>query len=59
MIYSTASTSAAERVGAAALAAFAVFIVAYSATRAFLSSATPTDVDVLPHQAELWENLGR
>lgn len=59
MIYSTVSTSAAERVGAAVLAAFAMFVVAYSATRAFLSSATPTDADVLPHQAELWEGLGR
>lgn len=59
MYYSQASTSATERVGAAALAAFAMFVVGYSASRAFLSSAALTAADVIPHQAELWKGLGR
>lgn len=59
MHYSQSSTSTAERVGAAALAAFAMFVVGYSATRAFLNSAAPLDADVIPHQAELWEGVGR
>lgn len=59
MHYPRSSTSASERAGAVALAAFAMFVVGYSATRAFLNSAAPLDADVIPHQAELWEGVGR
>lgn len=59
MHYSQASTSSAERVGAAALAAFAMFIVGYSASRAFFNGAASVDASVIPHQAELWKGLGR
>lgn len=46
------------------LAAFSMFVVGYTATRAFLSqpqnqTTTPTNADmVIPHQATLWRDLG-
>lgn len=46
------------------LAAFSMFVVGYTATRAFLSqpqsqTTTPANADiVIPHQATLWSDLG-
>ena len=43
------------------LAAFSMFVVGYTATRAFLSqpqaATTPNAEIVIPHQATLWSDL--
>lgn len=51
-----------DRVLAASLAAFSMFIVGYTATRVYLSQPSAqtakTEVEVIPHQATLWSELG-
>ena len=44
------------------LAMFSMFVVGYTATRVFLSqytSSTSVESTVVPHQASMWEDLGR
>ncbi len=47
-----------------ALAAFSMFVVGYTATRAYLTqpqsaNVTPTNSDlIIPHQAQMWSVLG-
>ena len=58
------NTSSLDRVLGFSLAAFSMFVVGYTATRVYLSqpqtqNASPTSTDmVIPHQAELWSELG-
>ena len=55
--------SALDRVLAAFLAAFSLFVVGYTVTRVYLgqpSSQSPqAESNVIPHQASLWSDLGR
>ncbi|PSN19188.1 hypothetical protein C7271_08600 [filamentous cyanobacterium CCP5] len=57
----TPSTS--DRVISASLAAIAMFVVGYTATRAYLNQpidqANQAPATVIPHQAALWSPLGR
>ncbi|MEA5463716.1 hypothetical protein [Leptothoe sp. PORK10 BA2] len=50
-----------DRTLAATLAAFSMFVVGYTAVRVYLAQpAANTPVPtVIPHQAELWSELGR
>ena len=46
------------------LAVFSMFVVGYTATRVFLSQETSTSQNtvestVIPHQASMWQDLGR
>lgn len=55
--------SSLDRVLAASLATFSMFIVGYSATRIYLNQpAAQTNnapaSTVIPHQAQLWSDLG-
>ena len=56
-------TSALDRVLAASLAAFSMFVVGYTATRVYLSQPSDqsalAESNVIPHQASLWSELGR
>ena len=53
--------SSLDRRLAAALAAFSMFVVGYTAVRVYLAQpATTADVtNVTPHQATLWSELGK
>ena len=55
-------TSSLDRVLAASLATFSMFVVGYTATRVYLNQPTGQtalpDTTVIPHQAELWSALG-
>ena len=61
---SNENISSVDRALGFTLAAFSMFVVGYTATRAFLSqpqsqNATPVNADVvIPHQATLWSDLG-
>ena len=61
---SNENTSSVDRALGFTLAAFSMFVVGYTATRAFLSqpqsqNVTPTNADmVIPHQATLWSDFG-
>ncbi len=63
--YNTTQISGADRVLAASLAAFSMFIVGYTATRVYLSQgetgnqSPAAETTVIPHQATLWSELGR
>jgi len=56
-------TSSLDRVLAASLAAFSMFVVGYTATRVYLNQpagqATLPEASVIPHEASLWSDLGR
>ena len=58
------NTSSLDRALGFTLAAFSMFVVGYTATRAFLAqpqaqNVTPANSDVvIPHQATLWSDLG-
>ena len=62
---SNESISSLDRVIGFSLAAFSMFVVGYTATRAYLSqpqsqNVAPADSDlVIPHQAQLWSDFGR
>ena len=61
---SNENVSSVDRALGFTLAAFSMFVVGYTATRAFLSQpqsqdVTPVNADmVIPHQATLWSDLG-
>ena len=61
---SNENVSSVDRALGFTLAAFSMFVVGYTATRAFLSqpqnqTATPANADmVIPHQATLWSDFG-
>ena len=56
-------TSTCDRVLGVSLAALSMFVVGYTATRVYFSQAQSqdnlTETSVIPHQAELWSELGR
>lgn len=60
---SSVQSSTSDRVISAALAAIAMFVVGYTATRAYLdqpaSQSAQAPADVVPHQATMWSALGR
>ena len=63
-MYSNRSEQASslDRALGVCLAMFSMFVVGYTATRVFLSQDTsPTSVEstVIPHQASMWQDLGR
>ena len=41
------------------LAMFSMFVVGYTASRAFLSQGVEIESTVIPHQAAMWSDLGR
>ena len=55
--------SKSDKAIAIVLAAFSMFVVGYSATRAFLFQSVSADSDavgsVIPHQSTLWSDLGQ
>ncbi len=54
--------SSTDRVVAACLAAFSMFVVGYTATRVFLVQPTSAEINettVIPNQAEMWKVLGK
>lgn len=53
--------SSLDRALGVCLAVFSMFVVGYTASRAFLSQETsPTSVEIVtPHQASMWSDLGR
>ena len=59
------NTSGLDRAIGFSLAAFSMFVVGYTATRAYLTqpqvqSSGSTNPDlVIPHEATLWSDLGR
>ncbi|NEP18268.1 MAG: hypothetical protein F6J97_15415 [Leptolyngbya sp. SIO4C1] len=58
----TVQTSSLDRVLAASLAAFSMFVVGYTATRVYLAQPASQDAPVstaLPHQAAMWSALGK
>ncbi len=61
---SNENISSVDRALGFTLAAFSMFVVGYTATRAFLSqpqsqNVTPANADiVIPHEATLWSDLG-
>ncbi len=63
--YNTTQISVSDRLLAATLAAFSMFILGYTITRVYLSQvntdsqANPSTSTVIPHQATLWSELGR
>lgn len=61
--HQSTQTSTLDRVFGVSLAAFSMFVVGYTATRAYLSQpqsqSTPAEANVIAHQAELWSELGR
>ncbi|MEM6445057.1 MAG: hypothetical protein AAFY57_12435 [Cyanobacteria bacterium J06642_2] len=61
-VRTTTQTSTSDRALVAVLVACATFVVGYTATRAYLSQPTDpvsgTSSPVIPHQAELWKDLG-
>ncbi len=58
------NTSVLDRVIGFSLAAFSMFVVGYTATRAYLDqpqtqNVAPANSDlVIPHQAQLWSEFG-
>ena len=62
---SNENISSVDRALGFTLAAFSMFVVGYTATRAFLSqpqsqTTIPANADiVVPHQATLWSDLGK
>ena len=62
---SNQNTSTLDKALGISLAAFSMFVVGYTATRAYLSqpqspnSNTVQSDIVIPHQATLWSELGR
>ena len=58
------STSSLDRVIGFSLAAFSMFVVGYTATRAYLGQGQAQNVGstdsnlVIPHEATLWSDLG-
>lgn len=58
------NTSNLDRLIGFSLAAFSMFVVGYTATRAYLvqdSTSSPVSADadfVVPHEAALWSDLG-
>ncbi|MEM1243007.1 MAG: hypothetical protein AAGI45_24515 [Cyanobacteria bacterium P01_H01_bin.26] len=48
-----------DRALATTLAAFSMFVVGYSAVRVYLAQPAANITTVMPHQAELWTELGR
>lgn len=60
--HSVSTSSSLDRVLATSLAAFSMFVVGYSATRAFLAqpAAQGTAISTtVPHQATMWNALGK
>ena len=57
--------SASDKVIAVSLATFSMFVVGYTATRVFLGQMNTdtniniAEVNVVPHQASLWSDLGK
>lgn len=60
-VRTSTQASSSERAIAAVFVACVTFVVGYTATRAYLSRpvdpATGTASTVMPHQAELWQDL--
>lgn len=52
-----------DHIMAILLTTFSMFVVGYTFTRVFLaefsSTNTPNQVQVIPHEATLWSDLGR
>ena len=61
--HTVSQISGTDRVVAASLAAFSMFVVGYSATRVILNPPIHNSVTeasrVTPHQAALWDSLGQ
>ncbi len=61
--YNSTQTSTLDRVLGISLAAFSMFVVGYTASRALLIQSTsqnvPVESTVTPHQASMWNALGR
>ena len=54
--------SSLDRALGISLAVFSMFVVGYTATRVFLSQETSQssiESTVIPHQASMWQDLGR
>ena len=62
-VHNSTQISTLDRVLGISLAAFSMFVVGYTASRAFLiqstSQSTPVESTVTPHQASMWSDLGR
>lgn len=62
---SNQNTSTLDKALGISLAAFSMFVVGYTATRAYLSQPQSSNSNtvqsdiVIPHQATLWSELGR
>jgi hypothetical protein len=55
--------SKSDRIIGILLASLSMFVVGYTATRVFLSQSSATNtssvVNVIPHEATLWKDLGK
>jgi hypothetical protein len=58
-------SSTTDKAVAICLATFSMFVVGYSATRAFLGDGTTSSIsspppeNIIPHQAQMWSDLGK
>ncbi|NEQ34000.1 MAG: hypothetical protein F6K04_23925 [Leptolyngbya sp. SIO4C5] len=59
--YTSTQATSGDRAIAGFLAAFSMFVVGYTATRVYLAQPAESGAieSVTPHQATLWDGLGR